>query len=342
MVEFGGWEMPLQYQGIIPEHHNVRQRVGLFDVSHMGQIEVSGPEAEPFLDYLCTNRISGKPDFSAIYTVLPSANGGSIDDAIIYKQNRNLLFVVCNASNREKDLRHIQHEAKSFRVSIKDHFQEKGILAIQGPMALAIVNQLFPEAANLKTMHFCLVPYRGEEVILSCTGYTGAGGFEIYLSNALLPNLWDELLKMGIPYGIMPVGLGARDTLRLEMGYALYGHEITDTIAPTESVSAWTVKWDKGDFLGKSALESLEKNPKKRSEYGAILIEPGIARAGYEVSMEGQVIGTVTSGTHSPTLNQAIAIILVDRHLEDGAFVEIKIRDRKCKAEVTRLPFIKT
>ncbi len=340
IVDFCGWEMPVQYQGIIPEHFAVRQRVGLFDVSHMGRILVEGPDAERFLDYISTNVIAGKSDNSATYTVWSHPDGGCVDDAIIYRQSKTHFFVIVNAGNRQKDLEHLQKQSLGFDVKVRDRYAEDGILALQGPQAIALISRIFPEAELLKNMHFFTAPYNGHEIIISRTGYTGAGGVEIYAPHDAIVELWDRLLHLGQPYEIQPVGLGARDTLRLEMGYALYGHEINESISANESVSAWTVKWDKPDFIGKTAMQPLEKSVDKRSEYGIVLIEPGIARAGYEVLKNGSQIGVVTSGTQSPTLQQAIAIVLVRGTLQFGELVDVQIRQRRCKAKVVKLPFV--
>jgi aminomethyltransferase len=336
MVDFSGWKMPVQYQGIIAEHHAVRNNVGIFDVSHMGRIIVQGEEAEKFLDYISTNIISGKSDYSATYTVWSNASGGCIDDVIVYKINPTNFFVIANAGNRQKDVEHLQKESKRFKVTIKDCFATEGILAIQGPKAISLMSKVFPEAKDLPAMHFCEVIFEGKKMILSHTGYTGAGGVEIYAPTPLIILLWDRI----IDEGAVPIGLGARDTLRLEMGYALYGHEISEDIAANESVSCWTVKWKKNDFLGKATLESIENSLDKRTEYGVILQEPGIARAGYEVFLNGEKIGHVTSGSHSPTLNHSIAIILSSVKLQEGDEVEIQIRQNFCKAKVVKLPFV--
>jgi aminomethyltransferase len=330
MVPFSGWEMPLQYEGIILEHLAVRTKVGIFDVSHMGRIEVSGPDAERFLDFLATNHIAGMVDGQVVYTVLCGENGGSIDDVLIYREDPTHFFVVVNAGNREKDLNHLRFHSKNFQVKMTPRYLEDGILAIQGPLAKDVVAALFPMAHEIKPMHFV----KTKDLVLSRTGYTGADGFEVYGSNEVIKGLWESFLELGVK----PVGLGARDTLRLEKGYALYGHELSDTIAPTESVAKWTVKGDK-DFLGRKALEELERSDHKRSAYGAILIDPGIAREGYEVYQDGEKIGSVTSGTMSPTLHRPIALILVNHQLKRGDRVDIKIRDRLSSAEIVSLPF---
>lgn len=337
MVDFAGWEMPVYYSGIIEEHVAVRERVGLFDVSHMGRIVVEGEDAESFLDFVCTNQISGKSNGLAIYTVLPHENGGSVDDVMIYKIDSTHFFIVVNASNREKDKAHLMSRAASFRVSIRDCFADEGILAIQGPEATHFAGSRFPIALELKPMHFAFCEDMGKQVIVSRTGYTGSGGFEIIAPHASIVNLWEDWIARGVK----PIGLGARDTLRLEMGYALYGHELSDSIAASESVSAWTVKWDKGPFLGKEGMISLKKASEERRAYGVVLVDKGIAREGCQVLRNDRVIGTVTSGTHSPTLNQAIALILVSEPLSQGDRVNIRIRDRLVEAVVAKLPFVK-
>lgn len=340
MVEFAGWEMPLQYAGIIPEHHAVRNHVGIFDVSHMGRILVHGLEAESFLNYISTNIITGKPNLSATYTTLCNDHGGCVDDVIIYKFDPHHFFLIVNAGNREKDLEHLKLVSAAFNVDIQDRFQEDGILSIQGPSAKSLVSQLFPETPTIKPMHFIPVLFQGQEIILSNSGYTGAGGLEIYAANTLIIELWRIFLQKGKQYSIMPIGLGARDTLRLEMGYALYGHELTDTIAPIESVASWTVHLDKMDFFGKDPLLALKNNPSKRNEYGIIMIGEGIARSDYPVVLKGKKIGIVTSGTFSPTLGKAIAIILVEGTLTVDDIVEIQIRQHLVQAKVVKLPFL--
>jgi aminomethyltransferase len=340
MVDFQGWEMPLHYKGILHEHHKVRKEVGLFDVSHMGRILVKGQEAEIFLDYLSTNKIASKSDFSATYTTWANSEGGCIDDVIIYKHPSQNYSVIVNASNRQKDLDHIKKYSRSFEVQIEEHFDTDGILAVQGPLALDLAGRIFPEALPIKPMRFQSISYKKTPIILSGTGYTGAGGFEIYASNPIIVDLWDRLLEDGKTFGIEPVGLGARDTLRIEKGYALYGHELSDSIAPTESVAAWTVHWNKDDFLGKNKLVELETNPLKRSSYGMVLLDKGIAREGSEIYDEGRLVGKVTSGTFSPTLNKSIAIICVQGQYNIKQKLEVEIRQRRIPAEIVALPFL--
>ncbi|MBA3957255.1 MAG: glycine cleavage system aminomethyltransferase GcvT [Parachlamydiaceae bacterium] len=338
MVEFGGWAMPLYYQSISSEHLAVRKAVGIFDVSHMGLVLVQGANAESFLDYLGTNAIVGKADFTATYTVLCHPDGGCVDDVIVYKRDPTHYFLVVNAANREKDLKHLQQYSKSFQVKVTDLYADWGILSIQGPRAEELICHFFPQAKEIGPMHFRLIKYENHEIILSHTGYTGAGGFEIYAPNEVILDFWSQFLDKGKAIGIVPVGLGARDTLRLEMGFALYGHELTDEIAPTESVAAWTVK--KHNFVAKEVLDKLESSGNKRKQYGVVMQDPGIARAGYGVFQNGVQIGVVTSGTHSPSLNKAIAIVMVQEELEVGEEVAIEIRQKRCRAQVVALPFI--
>lgn len=339
MTSFAGWEMPVFYSGIIKEHFTVRQGVGLFDISHMGMVKVEGEEAERFLNFLSTNQIAGKPNGAAIYTGWCQEDGGCVDDVMIYKRNPTSFFVIVNASNRQQDLDHMRQYGSAYQVEIQDCYADQGILALQGPLAETLLATLIPEVKILKPMRFLEV--KEPSLIISRTGYTGAGGFELYAHQAIIAEWWDRLLQAGAAFGIAPVGLGARDTLRLEMGYALYGHEISSTITPIESVAAWTVKLDKAHFLGKQALEELEKKGTKRHAYGMRLMDPGIAREGSLIFKNGQQIGRVTSGSFSPTLNQAIALIVVETPLEIGEEIEVEIRQHRNRAQIVPIPFIR-
>jgi aminomethyltransferase len=340
MVDFSGWKMPLYYQGIIPEHHTVRQQVGLFDISHMGRISIVGNDAERFLDYLSTNHIADKSEGVATYTVWCHENGTCVDDVLIYKLSTNAFFAVVNAANRKKDFAHLLSHAHSFDVRIEERLNE-GILALQGPEANQIMTTYFPLAAELKHMHFAIGNLDGEKVIYSRTGYTGTDGFEIYACNSIIIKLWDLFLQEGGAVSVKPIGLGARDTLRLEMGYALYGHELSEEILANESMAAWTIKWDKQDFIGKEALKTLEQSSKKRTEVGLLLLDKGIGREGYPVVKEKKVIGKLTSGGFSPTLNQGVAIAIVEERLQPDEIVEINIRDHSVRAQVVKVPFIR-
>jgi aminomethyltransferase len=341
MVAFAGWEMPVQYEGILAEHQTVRQTVGLFDVSHMGRILVQGPDAERLLDFLSTNHMVGKAAGSVTYTVWCHGHGGSVDDLLVYRVDDVHFFVIANAGNRDKDLLHLRMQAQlqNFDVEIQELFSHAGILALQGPSAFSLLVSLVPDIQSLKPMHF--LSFDGGSFFIARTGYTGAGGFELYGLSDKIVEWWDLLMHKGKAYGIQPIGLGARDTLRLEMGFALYEHELSDAIAPNESVAAWTVKWDKPDFLGKKALEKIEESPKKRWAYGVRLLDKGIARQKCAVLKKGMVIGEITSGSFSPSLKAGIALILVQNPLKIGDQVAIQIRQNLYHAQVVELPFVR-
>lgn len=337
MVDFAGWEMPLQYpDGILHERNAVRERAGLFDVSHMGRILIEGPDSERLLDLLSANTIKGRRNGSVTYTVWCHPNGGAVDDLLVYRTGAERLFVVANASNRQKDLDHLLAYSKGLNLSITPLYDGYGILALQGPRSQELVAMLFPEASAMRPMRVSEIG----ELVVATSGYTGEDGFEFMGPNQVICDLWDEILQRGDRLGIEPAGLAARDLLRLEMGYALYGHELTDEILPTESVSAWTVKLAKESFIGKEALLAFEESGTKRVQIGVRLLEPGVARAGYPVVREGEEIGLVTSGSHSPALQASIAIAMVSLPLAPGDPVEVLIRNRTVKAVVVPFPFI--
>jgi aminomethyltransferase len=294
------------------------------------------------MDYLSTNRIVGKSPGSATYTVWCDPHGGSVDDVIIYKVEDSHFFVIVNAGNRDKDLIHLVTQAEWQRcdVKIEERFSRTGILALQGPASLPLLASFIPIVESLKPMHFLALNDQ-EELYVSRTGYTGAGGFEIYGPEERIVDWWDKLIDRGKAFHLQPVGLGARDTLRLEMGFALYGHELSDSIAPNESVSAWTVKWDKSNFAGKEALEAIERSSKKRHAYGVRLLDAGVPRQGCHVLKEGVMIGEATSGSFSPVLGKGIALILAHSPLKTGDQVVLQIRQTLCRAEVADLPFVR-
>lgn len=340
LVDFADFEMPLQYRGIIHEHQTVRNGVGIFDVSHMGRIQVMNLGAEALLDYLSTNDIAGMQEGSAVYTVWCDEFGKCIDDLVVYRLSMDEFYVIVNAVNKEKDLDHLLHYSAGKDVFINDRFREDSIIALQGPKAIELITKIFPDAEALNPMSVYCDVFKNQPVYISTTGYTGSGGIEIVAANEIIVSLWDLLLQEGKEFGIEPIGLGARDTLRQEMGYALYGHELDSTIAPTESVSAWTVKWDKQDFLGKEALKNLESSKKKRRAYAIVLAGREIARENAPVYHAGECIGRVTSGTFSPTLNRPIALVLVDKKFQVGDSMEVQIRGNRCLCHVVKLPFV--
>lgn len=318
IVPFAGWEMPLQYRGIAQEVEVVRKKAGLFDVSHMGRISIHGENTLPFLDYLSTNKISRKPPGTAVYTIFCNEAGCSLDDLLVYIVAQDEAFIVVNASNREADLAHLNRYAKEFDVRVQDHFETDGILSLQGPLSAE-----YAPYPSLKRMHFM----KKDSLIISRTGYTGEEGFEFYGPHNEISKLWHHFLSMGIE----PCGLGARDVLRLEMGYALYGHELSLTRSPLESVAAWAVKMEGHDFLGKGSL--------KQEYYPIALVGEKIpAREGYPIFYQDKEIGKITSGTFSPTLQRPIALGLVPY----GAYerVDILIRGNYHPFHAVKLPFI--
>lgn len=328
IVPFAGWEMPLSYKSVVAEHQAVRNNAGIFDVSHMGRITLQGKNAKHVLDYLSTNRILDKQDGQATYTLWCNPLGGTIDDLIAYQETEDSFFVVANASNREKDFQHLT--AHTERAIAQPVYEKEGILAIQGPQALALAQSIFPELLQLKSMHFVKTTFQGIPLYIAATGYTGEKGFEVYAPQEILPELWDRFIAAGIT----PVGLGARDTLRLEMGYALYGHELKEDRSPLESIAAWAVKMDK-DFLGKDALEAYPKY----FPVALAMAEGGIPREGYSIKQKGEILGEVTSGTFSPSLNQGIALGRLKKNVQEGEPLAVEIRGKEFPADCVKLPF---
>ncbi|CRX37602.1 glycine cleavage system aminomethyltransferase GcvT [Estrella lausannensis] len=336
MAPFAGFEMPLFYTGALAEVKAVREGAGLFDVSHMGVIEIAGEEAESFLDWVSTNQIKGKKTGSATYTVLCSKEGGCIDDVMVMKVSDSNFLVVANASNRDVVLSHFKQEAARFKsVSVHSLFDTHGLLALQGKTAADVLKEIIPGALNLKK--HTLANEKHHEfgpLALSRTGYTGEDGFEILISFKTMRSLWDTILSQR---QVIPCGLAARDILRLEMGYALFGHELSPTISPLESVSFWTVKMQKERFLGKDALMNW---PTSRCEQGIVLSSKGVMREGYAVFKEDTNVGVITSGGFSPTLGKSVGIALLNSKLAIGDRVTIEIRGKKEPGEIVSLPFI--
>ena len=339
MVDFAGWQMPISYESALKEHLWVRENAGLFDISHMAKIWIEGPKSEEFLNYIATNQVDKLADKKAQYTVLCDEKGMCVDDVIIYRENAERYFVVVNASNREKDLAHFVKYGKAFDVTITPNFQTHGIVALQGPKSKEIISQFFDQVGELKFMCFDSFSDRGVQMIVARTGYTGEHGYEIYGDQEAIVELWMEILYKNQDI-VKPIGLAARDTLRLEMGYALYGHELTDQISPLESIASWVVKWKESDFLGKEALKTLKEQGAKRSQHAILLEENAIARPGCAVLVNGEEKAIVTSGGYSPTLKRSIALIMAGGVLKESDKVGVLIRDREIEAKVVKLPFI--
>ena len=340
MVEFAGWDMPVQYQGVIDEHRAVRSRAGLFDVSHMGEIEVRGAGAFEFCQRLTANDVSRVKLFQAQYNLLLNERGGVIDDVIIYRLAEDTFLACVNASNSDKDFEWLSARSGS-TVEVENVSAQYAQLALQGPRAEKILQPLTTLAlAELKNFHFVFGDVETIRCMVARTGYTGEEGFELYCNSADGAKLWAVLLDAGAADGLVPAGLGARDTLRLEKGYPLYGHELDDTTTPLEAGLDWVTKFSKPDFLGREILLKQKDQGVKRKLVGLELLEPGIARGGYQLFKKDINIGQVTSGTKSPSLGKSIALGYVGvEHASIGNVVEVEIRTRKISAKIVPLPF---
>ncbi len=342
IVEFAGWEMPVQYEGIREEHRVVRNSAGLFDVSHMGEIFVTGPEAKAFTQWMTTNDVAAVKDFQAQYTLLCNPGGGVVDDVIIYKLSDDEFMFCVNASNTDKDYEWIKAESGGFNVSVDNRSREYSQIAIQGPDSGKILGKLLgEELSGVGRFRFKPFQWRGMEMIVARTGYTGEDGYEIFLPWDGGPALWESLTDAGHDYGIKPCGLGARDTLRIEMGYPLYGHEIDEHINPLEAGLGRYIKLESGDFLGRDALKkSLEKGLTQKLA-GFVMVERGIPRQGYAIYNGGSLLGSVTSGTLSPSLDKSIGMGYLKSEAAGGNKVRIEIRGTAREADIVNFPFYK-
>ena len=342
MVPFAGWEMPVQYKslGLVAEHHACRNAAGLFDVSHMGEIVVQGPGALEELDRLVSNDITALADGEATYALLTHEHGGTVDDLFVYRLGPERFLVVVNAANTAKDFAHMLRFARKPGL-FADRSDDFAQIALQGPMAQTILRDVCDgEATDLPRNRIRAHSFHGADVLVATTGYTGELGYELYCPPEIAADLWRELMDIGGPLGLKPVGLGARDTLRLESGYALYGHELADEINGFEARVSWAIKLKRGDFVGRDALATIRRNKAARWIVGIEMVDRGIARADYPVFSGDQQVGHVTSGTHSPTLGKPIALALVDRAVAAvGTELEIDIRGRRKRAVVCKYPF---
>lgn len=345
MVEFAGYDMPIEYSGIQSEHIQVRESVGVFDVSHMGEIYVEGPQSLPFLQRVTSNDVSVLEPGQAQYCYFPNGKGGIVDDLIVYcliKEEKYLLVV--NASNIEKDHQWIVDNNQEGVVitNVSDEFSQ---LAIQGPKALEVLQRLTTvELKDIPFYQFTIGQMAGiDDIIISNTGYTGSGGFEVYCANKDVVKLWEEIFNAGEPEGIAPIGLAARDTLRMEKGYCLYGNDIDDTTSPLEAGLGWTTKFvENKPFIDRETLEKQKEAGVTKRLRGFILQERGIPRHGYEICTEdGEKIGVVTSGTQSPMLKQGIGLGYIDvPHCKFGNTVYIRVRKKLIPALVKKLPLV--
>lgn len=343
MVPFADYNMPVQYEGVNVEHETVRNGVGVFDVSHMGEFLLSGPKALDLIQKVCSNDASKLTVGRAQYSCMPNENGGIVDDLIIYRIKEEEYLLVVNASNIEKDWDWISSR-NNMDVEMRNISDAYSLLAIQGPKAVEAMQSLTSvDLSAIKYYHFEVADFAGiDHVIISATGYTGSGGFEIYAKNDEIVQIWDKVFAAGEPYGIKPIGLAARDTLRLEMGFCLYGNDIDDTTSPLEAGLGWITKFTK-DFTNSEALKKQKEEGVSRKLIAFELTERGIPRQGYEIAdKDGNVIGKVTSGTMSPSLNKGIGLGYVPTELSsEGSEIYIKIRKNNVPAKVVKLPFYK-
>ncbi|MSW85585.1 MAG: glycine cleavage system aminomethyltransferase GcvT [Actinobacteria bacterium] len=339
MADFGGWDMPIEYTGVLGEHAAVRECVGLFDVSHMGKVLVRGSGALSHLNRLLTNDLHRIADGQAQYSLMCDADGGVIDDLIVYRWNDSEFMIIPNASNAS-DVVHQLRSDNAADVEVIDHHDQRGIIAVQGPRSAALLERLgLP--VNHEYMSVMATRYKDSDIAACRSGYTGELGFEIVAPAEVIPDLWDELLERGVDLGVQPAGLGARDTLRTEMGYPLHGHELSREISPVQARLGWAVGWDKTAFVGREAL-SVERAAGPRRVLRAVqAIDRAIPRAHMSVqSAAGREIGEVTSGTFSPTLKMGIGLALLDPAIAVGDRVFIDVRGRLGEFEVVATPFV--
>ncbi|MGX5855553.1 glycine cleavage system aminomethyltransferase GcvT [Dyadobacter jiangsuensis] len=343
MVPFAGFEMPVRYSSDLDEHHTVRNAVGVFDVSHMGEFSVKGPGALALIQKVSANDASALYDGKVQYSYLPNATGGVVDDLLVYRIAEDDYFLVVNASNIEKDWNWIQSQ-NTEGVAMENLSDSLCLLAVQGPSATAALQKLTAvDLASMEYYTFKIGEMAGiKDIIISATGYTGAGGFEIYVKNEDAEKMWDAVFEAGAEFGIKPVGLGARDTLRLEKAFCLYGNDIDDETSPLEAGLGWVTKFTK-DFINSEALKAQKEAGLKRKLIGFEMIDRGIPRGHYELcDAEGNKLGEVTSGTQSPTLQKGVGLGYVPTEFSKaGTEIFVKVRDRLLKAQVVKTPFVK-
>jgi aminomethyltransferase len=343
-IDFGGWDLPVQFSSIKEEHEAVRTKAGLFDVSHMGEVTVKGPDALAYLQKMLTNDVSKLVDGKALYSPMCYPDGGTVDDLLVYKKADENYLVVINAGNIEKDVEWLQKHVEG-DVEVTNVSDEFALLALQGPLAEQVLQRLTSE--NLSEITFFRfkddVDLAGIKGLVSRTGYTGEDGFEIYLDPSEAIDLWEKIIEEGKEEGVLPCGLGARDTLRFEAKLPLYGQEITPDITPLEAGLGFAVKVDtEADFIGKEALKEQKENGVPRKLVGIEMIDRGIPRHGYPVFVGDRKVGEVTTGTQSPTLKKNVGLVLIDKAFSElGQEVYVQIRSKNLKAEIVKSPFYK-
>lgn len=342
IVDFAGWWLPVQYAGILEEHRAVREQAGLFDVSHMGEIRVVGTDAEAYVQKIFTNELATLQSGKVRYSPMCYPSGGTVDDVLIYRLSSSEFWLVVNAGNKDKDFVWLLENAAGFDVSITDESSETAEIALQGPAAAAIIEKLSSLAPSQLGYYEFLPQHElvGVSVLISRTGYTGEDGFEIYCKPAEATIIWDALLEAGKEFGLQPTGLGCRDTLRFEAAMPLYGHELSADISPLEAGLGKFVSFDKADFNGREALLKQREMGLKRKLVGFEMLGRGIARSGYPVLLDGLQVGSVTSGSFSPTLGKNLGMALVDSGAgRVGAKIEIEIRGKLVEAQIITKPF---
>lgn len=342
IVDYAGWALPVQYEGITTEHEAVRSNAGLFDVSHMGEVEVRGNQAAEFVQHLITNDVSVMKDNQVIYSLMCYPHGGIVDDLLVYKHADNYYMLVINAGNVDKDFRWMTENAGGYEVELKNISEDVSEVALQGPKAQEVLQKLTDTDLNEIAFFYFKNDVRiaGKSCLVSRTGYTGEDGFEIYMKHEDAEHLWDKILEAGRDMGVRPAGLGCRDTLRFEANLPLYGNELSPEITPLEAGFGMFVKLNKPDFIGKEALAKQKAEGLKRKIVGFEMEGPGIARHGYDVLADGKNIGFVTTGYSSPTLKKSIGLAMVDiEYSELGTPIEIQIRKNAVKARVVSRKF---
>jgi aminomethyltransferase len=340
LVDFHGWELPVQYESILREHEAVRHRCGLFDVSHMGQVFVTGRRALDLLQKVDANDISRLKPGRAIYSHLPNEKGGVVDDVIVSRLGEDRYLVVVNAATREKDVAWLKRQAEGLDVSVDDRSDDYGMIAVQGPKAADVVAMIAPKAPALGRFGALELELFGQPSFITRTGYTGEDGFEFIVPNEIAVRVWGDLLTMGRSLGAAPCGLGARDVLRLEAGYLLYGQDVDDEHSTYEANYGWVVKLDKGDFIGKPVLAAQKRDGVKRLLTGVRLLARGVPRPGAKVLVDGREAGTLCSATFSPSLQAGIGVGYLDRpDLAPGTPASVVLHGREFPAEIVKVPF---
>ncbi|MEN8192165.1 MAG: glycine cleavage system aminomethyltransferase GcvT [Bacteroidota bacterium] len=343
LIEFAGYLMPVQYSSIINEHKVVRNSVGVFDVSHMGEVIIKGERALDFVQYITINDASKLSDGRVQYSAMCYEDGGIVDDLLIYRMNKDEYFLVINASNIEKDIEWMNRN-NSFGVEIINESDEYSLLAVQGPNSKKVLQEICNADLDLEYYNYISATCVGIDMIISRTGYTGELGYEIYFKadekDAI--NFWELLFDKGKKYQIEPVGLGARDSLRLEMGFCLYGNDIDETTNPIEAGLGWITRLSKDNFIGKDAIAKIKADGLKRKLVAMVSDEKVLPRHGYQIAMNGEIVGNITSGTLSPILGYPIALGYVDKEYSDiDTQVNVKVRSKDVSATIVKLPFIK-